>query len=115
MKRKYNIIVIPNGEIPLEELEASGIRICNEQLSDFKKGIPKYLGEARVIKENILMDIVIWLWCNDHGNLEFLEWLDKVSSEEYLQCALESKFCKLFDIAFKNLRTVSDFIYVLYL
>lgn len=30
MKRKYNIIVIPNGEIPLEELEAAGIKICDE-------------------------------------------------------------------------------------
>lgn len=115
MKRKYNIIVIPNGEIPLEELEAAGIKICDEQLSDFERGIPKYLSEARVIKESILMDIVIWLWCDDHGNLGFLEWLDKVSSEEYLKCALESKFGKLCDIAYKNLRTVSEFIYNLYL
>lgn len=115
MKRKYNIIVIPNGEIPLEELEAAGIKIHDEQLSNFKKGIPQYLGEARVIKESILMDIVIWLWCNDHGNLEFLEWLDKVSSEEYLKCALESKFGPLCDIAYRNLRTVSEFIYNLYL
>ncbi len=115
MKRKYNIIVVPNGEIPLEELESSGIKICDEQLLDFEKGIPKYLGEARVIKESIIMDIIIWLWCDDHGNLGFLEWLDKVSSEEYLKCALESKFGPLCDIACRNLRTVSEFIYNLYL
>ena len=99
----------------MEELKVAGIEICDEQLSDFEKGIPGYLSAAHAIRESVLMDIVMWLWCNDHGNLEFLEWLDKVSSEEYLKCALESKFGPLCDIAYRNLRTVSEFIYNLYL
>lgn len=39
MKRKYNIIVIPNGEIPLEELNVEvGVKFCERELADMSDG-----------------------------------------------------------------------------
>lgn len=41
MEKKYNIVICPEYDVPLDKLKESGVQFCKEELSDFGTiGVP---------------------------------------------------------------------------
>lgn len=104
MERKYNIVICPEYDVPLDKLKESGVEFCKEELSDFGTvGVPNYLFGVHMIVRNIPIEILIWLWHKERNGMDTVKWLKKVQNKRYLKDVLEKNFGPLCDVAIKNL------------
>lgn len=109
MERKYNIVICPEYDMPLNKLSESGVKFCEEELSGLEKvGVPNYLFDVHMIMRNIPIDIVTWLWHKGRNGMDTVKWLGKARAKDYLKDTLERAFGPLCDVAIENLETVCE-------
>lgn len=74
MEKKYNIIICPEYDVPLDKLKESGVEFCKKELSDFGTiGVPLYLFDVDMIMRSIPVDITTWLWHKERNGMSSTE------------------------------------------
>lgn len=116
MEKKYNIIICPEYDVPLDKLKESGVEFCKKELSDFGTvGVPLYLFDVDMIMRSIPVDIVTWLWHKERNGMNTTEWVEKAQKGNYVEKALEKNFGPLCKIAIENLKAVYDLLSDIYI
>ena len=109
MEKKYNIIICPEYDVPLDKLKESGVTFCKEELSDFGTvGVPLYLFDVDMIVRSIPVDLVTWLWHKECNKMNTTEWVKKARKGSYVEKALEKNFGPLCEIAIENLKVIHE-------
>lgn len=109
MEKKYNIIICPEYDVPLDKLKESGVEFCKEELSDFGTvGVPLYLFDVDMIMRSIPVDITTWLWHKERNDMSSTEWAKKARKGNYVEEALEKNFGPLCKIAKENIKFVHE-------
>lgn len=109
MEKKYNIIICPEYDVPLDKLKESGVEFCKKELSDFGTvGVPLYLFDVDMIMRSIPVDITTWLWHKERNGMSATEWAKKAQKGNYVKKALEKNFGPLCEIAIENLKAVHE-------
>lgn len=109
MERKYNIIICPEYDVPLDKLKESGVEFCKKELSDFGTiGVPLYLFDVDMIMRSIPVDITTWLWHKERNGMSSTEWAKKAQEGNYVEKALEKNFGPLCEIAKENIKLVHE-------
>lgn len=109
MERKYNIIICPEYDVPLDKLKESGVEFCKKELSDFGTiGVPLYLFDVDMIMRSIPVDITTWLWHKERNGMSAVEWVKKARKGDYVAKSLEKHFGPLCEIAKENIKFVHE-------
>lgn len=109
MEKKYNIVICPEYDVPLDKLKESGVEFCKKELSDFGTiGVPLYLFDVDMIMRSIPVDITTWLWHRERNGMNTTGWVKKAQKGNYVKKALEKNFGPLCEIAIENLKAVYD-------
>ena len=107
--KKYNIIICPEYDVPLDKLKESGVEFCKKELSDFGTiGVPLYLFDVDMIMRSIPVDITTWLWHKERNGMSSTEWAKKAQAGDYVEKALEKNFGPLCEIAKENIKLVHE-------
>lgn len=107
MERKYNIVICPEYDVPLDKLKESGVEFCKKELSDFGTvGVPLYLFDVDMIMRSIPVDISTWLWHKERNGMSATEWAKKARKGDYVEKALEKNFGPLCEIAKKRILVI---------
>ena len=109
MEKKYNIIICPEYDVPLDKLKELGATFCKKELSDFGTvGVPLYLFDVDMIMRSIPVDITTWLWHKERNGMSSTEWAKKAQAGDYVEKALKKNFGPLCEIAKENIKFVHE-------
>lgn len=85
MEKKYNIIICPEYDVPLDKLKESGVEFCKKELSDFGTiGVPSYLFDVDMIMRSIPVNITTWLWHKERNGMSSTEWAREKHKQEIM-------------------------------